>query len=354
MATREKLEDVRKTLHGIAMQAAKPRNGYFNGPKTNLKFVSTGCTILDCALGGGYVLGRITNIVGDKSTAKTALATEALTNFILRYKGNAAYRETEAAFDRDYAAAMGLPVDKVDFGDPLKPLTTVEDFERDLSSFVDKQGTKPGIYVLDSLDALSDEAEMERDIGEATYGGNKAKALSTMFRKMARRIERSNVLLLVISQVRDNIGAMFGEKHKRSGGKALDFYASQIMWLAHIKTLKKTINKVERPYGVVIKANIKKNKVAMPFRQCEFVFMFGYGVEDLLASVTWLKEVGRLDIINLKDAQFKTYVADIEKMDDNAYHAEQKAIALVTIQVWKAIETTFLPKRVKYHEDYSI
>lgn len=327
-----------------------PKNNYFNGPKTNLKFVSTGCTMLNCILGGGYALGRITNIVGDKSTAKTALATEALTNFTIAYpEGKAAYREAEAAFDRDYAAAMGLPISKIDFGDPDKPLLTVEDFERDLSSFVEKLGPKtPGIYVLDSLDALSDEAEMERDIGEATYGGNKAKALSTMFRKMARRIERSNVLLLIVSQVRDNIGAMFGEKHKRSGGKALDFYASQIMWLAHIKTLKKTINKVERPYGVVIKANVKKNKVSMPFRTCEFEFHFGYGVENIIACASWLKEVGRLSAINIKESQYKDYLAEVGKMTDDDYKNENKSVSEATAQVWRDVEGTFTPKRSKY------
>jgi recombination protein RecA len=327
-----------------------PKNSYFTSEKTNLGYVSTGCTVLDCALGGGYVLGRITNIVGDKSTAKTALATEALINFVHKYKnGNAAYRETEAAFDNGYAEAMGLPIKKIDFGNPAKPLITVEDFERDLTAFIEKQGPKvPGIYVLDSLDALSDEAEMERDIGEATYGGNKAKALSTMFRKMARRIEQSNVLPLVISQVRDNIGAMFGEKHKRSGGKALDFYASQIMWLAHLGMLKKTINKVERPYGVKIKANVRKNKVSIPHRMAEFEFHFGYGVEDLMANVNWLKEVGRLGEIGLKTDQYKEYIASIGKMDDAAYHTEQMEVTGVTTRVWAEIEETFIPKRRKY------
>jgi recombination protein RecA len=325
-------------------------NSYFTSQKTNLKYVSTGCTVLNCALGGGYVLGRITNIVGDKSTAKTALATEALINFLLKYKdGNAAYRETEAAFDKDYAAAMGLPIKKIDFGDPNKPLITVEDFERDLTAFVEAQGPKtPGIYVLDSLDALSDEAEMDRAIGKATYGGDKAKALSTMFRKMARRVERSNVLLLVVSQVRDNIGAMFGDKYKRSGGKALDFYASQIMWLAHIKTLKRTINKVERPYGVLIKASVRKNKVSIPMRNAEFEFHFGYGVEDLNASVNWLKEVGRLGEIDLSDSHLKEYMASIGKMDDAAYRSELQEVADTVKRVWMEIEETFIPKRRKY------
>lgn len=328
---------------------AAPKNNYFVGEKENLKFVGTGCTLLDCTIGGGYVLGRIANIVGDKSTAKTALATEALINFKRRYpKGNAAYRETEAAFDADYAAAMGLPVKQIDFGDPDKPLTTVEDFERDLTTFIAAQGNREGIYVLDSLDALSDEAEMERAVGEATYGGNKAKALSTMFRKLARRIERSNVLLLVISQVRDNIGAMFGEKHKRSGGKALDFYASQIIWLAHIKTLKKTIAKVERPYGVMIKANVKKNKISMPFRTCEFTFLFGYGTDDLGASVEWLDEVGKLASIGLKQSEVKTYLKEMTTAPDAEYHAEVTRVSAATKQAWLEIEETFLPTRRKY------
>jgi len=325
---------------------AAPKNHYFNGVKTNLKFVSSGCTVIDCALGGGYVLGRIVNIVGDKSTAKTALACEAITNFLRSHKGVAAYRETEAAFDKEYAAAMGLPVEQVSFGD--NPLDTVEDFERDLTAFIDKQNGKPGIYVLDSLDALSDEAEMKREIGEATYGGNKAKALSAMFRKITRKLEHSNILLVVISQVRDNIGAMFGEKHTRSGGKALDFYASQIMWLAHIKTLKKTIKGVERPYGVIIKANVKKNKVGMPFRQCQFEFHFGYGVEDLHASLNYLKDVNRLDAIKLNANNLKVYLKELDGLDDNEYRTEQNEVAAVVKATWREVENTFLPKRSKY------
>ena len=94
-----------------------------------------------------------------------------------------------------------------------------------LTSFLDERikDETPGIYVVDSLDALSDEGEMEQDIGKDTFGTKKAKLLSRFFRTTAHRIEQSRVLLLVIPQVRDNIGAMFGEKHKRSGGRALDF-----------------------------------------------------------------------------------------------------------------------------------
>lgn len=328
-----------------------PKSSYFVGDKRSINFVSSGCTLLDCTLGGGYPLGRITNIVGDKSTAKTALATEALINFIAAYpKGAARYCESEAAYDRDYAAAMGLPVELVDFGDGSKPIVTVEDFSRDFDLFLDQQraSKKPGIYVLDSLDALSDEAEMEREVGQASYGTAKAKQLSEFFRKSARKQEEAKVLLLVISQVRDNIGALYGDKQKRSGGHALDFYASQVMWLAHIKTLKRTINKVERPYAVEIRAKIKKNKVGLPFRECDFQFIFGYGVEDLGASVRWLQEVGRLAEADIKASEVKGYLHALAEMSASDYRAEQEAVAKVVKQVWAEIETTFLPKRSKY------
>ncbi len=329
----------------------QPKNSYFTSAKTNIQFVSTGCAVLDCALGGGLALGRTANVVGDKSTAKTGTATEVMINFSRDVPdGTIAFRETEAAWDDAYAEAMGLPIDKIDFGDRTNPLITVEDFYNDFDAFCDQQkaAKRPGLYVLDSFDALSDEAEMDRDIDKASYGGAKAKKMSEMFRKITRKQEQANVLLFIVSQVRDNIGAMFGEKHKRSGGKALDFYASQVFWLAHIKILKRTINKVERPYGIELKAKIKKNKVGMPFREADFSFEFGFGINDLLASVNWLNEVDRLDALDLKKSEFKDYVKGVAEMPSAEYAEERKRAAAAVKTVWAEIETTFLPKRSKY------
>lgn len=329
----------------------KPKNSYFTSAKENIRFVSTGCAVLDCALGGGLALGRTANVVGDKSTAKTGTATEVMINFAkLLLDGDIAYRETEAAWDNAYAEAMGLPLDRIDFGDTENPIITVEDFYEDFDKFCDKQkaSKRPGLYVLDSFDALSDDAEMARDIDKASFGAAKAKKMSEMFRKITRKQEQANVLLFIVSQVRDNIGAMFGEKHKRSGGKALDFYASQVFWLAHIKILKRTINKVERPYGIELKAKVKKNKVGMPFREADFTFEFGFGINDLLASVQWLSEVGRLDAFNLKVGEFKDYVKGINDMTTAEYAEERGKAAEAVKLVWAEIETTFLPKRSKY------
>ena len=315
-----------------------PKNNYFTSVKEHIQFVSTGCTLIDCALGGGFALGRVANVVGDKSTSKTGLATECLINFCRAYPdGEACYRDAEAAFDVQYAQAMGLPVDKVD----MKPIHTIEDLHRDLEKFVQKKqkDKQPGIYVLDSLDALSDEAELERDIAKGSFGAEKAKKSSEMFRRLTPEIESSNVLFLVVSQVRENIGAMFGEKYKRSGGKAMDFYASQIMWLSYLGKLEKTIDKVKRAYGIEVRANVKKNKVSMPFRQCDFEFHFGFGIEDLRSNLNWLEDH------NLKPC---VAIDDIASFDGDTYRQVADAVADQVKSTWLEVENKFLPPRSKY------
>lgn len=342
MAKRERL----KTIKEIKT------NSYFTSEKENIQFVSTGCTLLDCALGGGLALGRTANVVGDKSTAKTGTATEVMINFCRQYPdGAVAYREAEAAWDDDYAKAMGLPLDKIDFGDLENPIQTIEDFIRDFSAFVEKQlkAKEPGVYILDSLDSLSDEDEMDQDISKGTYGMIKAKKLSIMFRTMTRKQEKANVLLLIVSQVRDNIGAgLFGEKYKRSGGKALDFYCSQVFWLANMGMLKRTISKIERPYGIKLEASVKKNKVGLPFRKAQFTFEFGFGTNDFLASLEWLKSIGRLDALDLKDSEYKDYLKDSDKMTDAEFRDENSRVKTVVTKLWSEVDEAFMPTRRKY------
>jgi recombination protein RecA len=189
---------------------------------------------------------------------------------------------------------------------------------------------------------------MEQDIGKGTYGMAKPKLLSIFFRKTAHRIEKSKVLLLIISQVRDNIGVSFGEKYKRSGGKALDFYTSQALWLAKIEDLKREINKVKRTYGVVIRGKVKKNKVALPFRECDFNFRFGFGIEDLEASVDWLKDVGRLKDAEINQSKVKEYLGEVADLSRAEYDEENERVSKVVKKVWAEIEISFLPNRKKY------
>ena len=125
-----------------------------------------GGTILDCVLGGGWAYNRVSNIVGDKSTGKTLLAIEACANFArLNPRSRIVYAECEASFDEDYAERLGLPLDRVDFPEDLD---TVEDLFEDLESRLDTPSRL--MYVIDSLDAISDRAEQGRKIDQGTYG----------------------------------------------------------------------------------------------------------------------------------------------------------------------------------------
>jgi RecA/RadA recombinase len=218
----------------------------------------------------------------------TLLAIEVAANFnLIEPKGKIRYREAESAFDNAYAAALGFPVDKVDFGDPID---TIEDVFEDLEKII-KGANGPEIYILDSLDALSDRAEMERKIDEGSYGTGKAKMLSQMFRRLVRDLADKDITIFIVSQIRDNIGVMIGKKTTRSGGRALDFYASQILFLSQIRKLDKTISNIKRITGVEIKGMVEKNKIGLPYRDAMFKILFGYGIHDWQACADYMKTV---------------------------------------------------------------
>lgn len=313
----------RPTIRQAGVGAASKDNLYFSSPKKHLEFIPTGCIVLDCVLGGGWPLGLVVNIVGDKSTGKTLLAIEAIANFFLKYDdGECWYNEAEAALDTDYAKALGVPMHRVK---RLEEHDTVEQVFDSLEGVLNRiKG--PGLYILDSLDALSDEAEMKRGISDGSYGAGKPKKMSELFRRLVRKVKRKRICVIIISQTRDKIGVTFGEKHSRSGGKALDFYASQVLWLSHIKTLKRQSSRVERPIGVRIRAKCKKNKVGLPLRECDFNIRFGYGVDDTVASTEFLQEVG---------VKVPVSISPVE-------------LAKLVQRKWYEIERSFLPTRGKY------
>lgn len=324
----------------------KPGGAYFAAPASSVSFIPSGSKLLDCVVGGGWPLGRVVNIVGDKSTGKTLLAIEACANFAHAYpKGDIWYNESEAAFDLPYANALGLPKNRLTL---VEDCNTVEDFFNHLSGVL-KENAGPGLYILDSLDALSDDAEMERGIAEGTYGAQKAKLMSQLFRRLTRQLKGSDVCLIIISQVRDAIGVTFGNKYTRTGGKALDFYASQVLYLAQIKTHKKTINKVERSVGVEIRAKCTKNKVGLPRRECDFNILFGYGVDDVNASLNWLDSIGNLsDFKDLTKERMKKYLDKLSDLHPEEYRELRTELDTLVMKHWYRIEKEFLPTRKKY------
>lgn len=308
-------------------------------PAEDLKFFSTGCTLLDCVLGGGWARGKVINVVGDKSSGKTLLAIEASANFVRCVpKGLVDYDEAEAAFDPAYARTLGLPEDRLLLVDSVH---TAEALFQQIEVLL--KSDEEHLLIVDSLDALTDEAEVKRDIGDASYGAAKAKIMSEGFRKLIREMNRSKLTLFVISQIRDKIGAVaFAKKVQRTGGHALDFYCSQVLWLYETGKIKKTVGGIERAIGMNIKARCEKNKVGMPWRECEIPVIYGFGMDDKTAALDWLATAQPLAMRRIRD--------DITKDNWKRHmpNLDRARIGQVVREVWDDVERKFAPETRKY------
>lgn len=386
MATRTKLkeEDLSegRGRRRAKMEEEPPLPSYLTSgeDKQNLLFTSTGCALFDEALGGGPVLGRVFNLIGDSSSGKTLDAMEMCAQTLMRYPDAwARYAEAESAWDEEYARdGLGIPTEKMILNAPGTRIETVEQWYDDLVACLDKYKDRPGIYVLDSLDAISDDGEMEGEFNKASYGGAKPKAVSQLFRRLCGRLEAQNVLLLVISQTRDAIGVMFGPTKTRSGGKALQFYSTHVVWLREAGKLKKTISGVERTIGLDIEAHCTKNKIGLAFRKAQYPILFGYGIDDLTASAEWLCSIGRDKLLHPLGMRKKTAtraktraeaatkekekpdpkLADLVPFDEAIVKIRnaggepvkklREELTKLVRQEWARIETEFLPKARKY------
>lgn len=328
---------------------------YFPTSNTTIECVPTGCAVLDGVLGGGWALGQVVNIVGDESTGKTLLAIEACANFhACDPNGKIWYRESEAAFDTEYARTLGLPLEKVSFGSrgTKTRWATVEDIFEDLESKIEylelKGKGRPGLYIVDSLDALSSRAELGRQLNEKTYGTEKAKSMSELLRRLGARAQAVRCLIMIVSQTRDRIGVTFGEKKTRAGGKALNFWAYQILWLSHRKTYFKKVMGVRQASGVRVCARAKKNKLTAPHRQCEFDIKFTWGIDDFKTSLDWLKLTKNLKLINLTSRGMKAYLAEIKTLDRAELKKRSKQIRDAVLSVWNSMAERMRPKVSKY------
>lgn len=326
---------------------------YFPEKRNPIECIPTGCAGLDCVLGGGWALGRTSNVVGDKAVGKTLLAIEACANFARLYpKGKIWYRESEGAFDEHHAVKMGLPLKRVDFGENGlgTEWNTIEDIFEDLDEQIKvaSRSRSPGLYIIDSLDALTSRAALERKVGQGSFNLEKQKIMGEMFATLIRKVKSTSIHLMIVSQIRDAIGFVVGEKHRRSGGRSLDFYASQILWLSHLKQVTDTINGVKRVVGVRVGATCKKNKVSIPFRKFEFNIRFGYGVDDLESSLTWLEENKKLKSIGVTSAGLDDYLDKAEKLPDDEYRELSSKVADALRLSWDEVEADFAPSRSKY------
>ena len=316
-------------------------------------WISSGSTLLNLVLtqdgDKAYRFGRIVSLCGLSSTGKTGLAIEACARavkiFGKEHDIKVVYDETEAAFDMEYATKVGFPGDDVE----MISSETVEEFFGNIMKYGEKlEEDQYLLYVLDSLDALPAAAEVDRKMTDGSYGTEKARQLSSLFRRIHSLLNQKNILLFIISQLRENVGVMFGDKYRRSGGMSLDYYASQIIRLTESGKVKDKGTDI----GILVKAEIKKNKLGKPLRTTNFVWLFDFGLDDVSSCVLYGIEN---DLIEQKGG-WLTYNDKKYRKDDLVDHFYENFddwmdFRKAVIEHWLAKERAVeekLSKRTKY------
>ena len=251
----------------------------------NVEAWPTGSISLDLALGvGGIPKGRVIEIFGPESSGKTTLTMHMIAE-VQKRGGQAAFIDAEHAMDPDYAGKIGVKLDEMLISQPdtgEQALDIVETLVR--SNAVD-------IIVVDSVAALTPRAEIEGEMGDSHMGLH-ARLMSQALRKLTAIISKSRSTVIFINQLRMKIGVVFGNPETTTGGQALKFYSSvriEVRKSAQIKQGEKII-------GNRVKVKIVKNKVAAPFRTCEFDIMWNEGISysgDLLDTGTALGVIGK-------------------------------------------------------------
>lgn len=293
------MSKVRKAIMEEPAADAAPAKIYF----------STGCTLLDLTVGGGFGMGFpagvIVNVVGDKSAGKSFLKNETIATNYHRigepFKWFSDDTETGDTFDT--TALYGVNVapaerklGKVAVGNS----TTVEELDAKIGMFLDTVGEgECAIYAVDSLDGLADagkeamEAERQKLLAagkpvedKGDYGMQLPKFLSQhLFKTKHSQLKQKNTLLLIISQIRDKVDRTgFGQKWDVSGGKALEFYAHTRLFLTTIRKIQKNGLTI----GAYVEAKTTKSKTPRPFRSCRFTVYFDYGIDEIGSSIDYL------------------------------------------------------------------
>jgi recombination protein RecA len=321
-----------------------------------IEFFSSGCTLLDAALGGGWAVGRVSNILGESASGKSLLGIEAAANFMMAYPtGRIVHIDTEAAFDPEYAETLGLNTEAIDLYEDFSTVEQVASmFDAMLAEREGETDLQPCLIILDSIDALTTNAEVARSMEDGTFGVEKAKLLSQLFRRYIRRLNACGITLMIMSQVRANLNAgPFGKQTITSGGKALKFYVSQQVELQHMKQIKKTVSGNERVVGVMSKATIVKNRMGPAHRKIEFPIMFGYGVHDEAASLQFIVKSGKGKELGIADtlAAATTFLKKVDGSTPEERKVHIDKIREVAVQVYKDIEESFAPARAKYGVD---
>ena len=286
------VEDKKAALDGALKQIEKKYGAgavmRLGQTKTlNVDAIPTGSMTLDMALGiGGVPRGRIVEIYGPESSGKTTVALSIVAQ-AQKAGGEAAFIDVEHALDPVYAKALGVNIDNLLVSQPDSGEQALEIAEALIrSGAID-------VIVLDSIAAMTTRAEIDGEMGDL-HVGQLARLMSQAMRKLTAAISKSNCVAIFINQIREKIGVMYGNPETTPGGRALKFYSSVRIEVRKGEVLKSGTDVI----GACTRCKIVKNKVAPPFKECEFDLMYGSGISrtgevlDLAVDLDIIKKGG--------------------------------------------------------------